>query len=190
MSTEQGPARPYVNIEGYPKRAALLLIKYTTKRWLDDNPGFCILIGGTGTRAPNIKAIRYNVRCFGEIRFCNSSRSCVIDAACNASFLLLDDVRVLYMSDRFVNVKWRASQRLWSHNEGEAEVSDFISGGQLGPVLQGLDGDLSIIKMKNIPSHGHHETPSVRFNWLFEKRIMDASTLRVCSKPASSTILS
>ncbi len=39
-----GPSRLYVDIEGYPKNAALVLIKNTLKRWLRQNPGFCILI--------------------------------------------------------------------------------------------------------------------------------------------------
>ena len=34
----KGPARPYVNIEGYTKHVAIVLIKNTLKRWLDDNP--------------------------------------------------------------------------------------------------------------------------------------------------------
>ena len=33
----KGPARPYVNMEGYTKHVALVLIKNTLKRWLDDN---------------------------------------------------------------------------------------------------------------------------------------------------------
>ncbi len=114
------PARPYVNTEGYPKNIALVLIKYKLKRWLRENPGFCILIGGPGARAPNVQVRKYYVRCFGEMRFRNSGRSCVVDAACNAGFLLLGKSRVLSMSIRFSEVAWRASQRCHLYDEGKA----------------------------------------------------------------------
>ena len=44
----KGPAQPYVNVEGYPKHVALGLIKNTLKRWLADDPGFGVIIGGPG----------------------------------------------------------------------------------------------------------------------------------------------
>ncbi len=55
----KGPARPYVDIEVYSKNAALVLIKNTLKRWLLENPGFCILIGCPGARARNLQTTRY-----------------------------------------------------------------------------------------------------------------------------------
>ncbi len=67
----KGPPRPYFNIEGYTKHAALFVIKETLKSWLLENPGFCILIGNPGTRAPNVQTTTYYARCFGEIRFQN-----------------------------------------------------------------------------------------------------------------------
>ncbi len=75
------------------------------------------------------------------------------------------------MSDRFAEVTRRAALRLWPHDAGKTEITDFIHVGQLGPVLQGLGDDLSIRKVKNIPPHGLYETQSVTLNWLFEKRI-------------------
>lgn len=167
----KGPARPFVNLEGYPKHAALILIKNTLKRWMDENPGFCILIGGPGARARNIQTARYYIRCFGEVRFRHSGRSCVIDAACNAGYLLLGESKSVTMSNLFMGVAHRAAQRLRPHDEGKAEISDFTSIGHLGPVFQGLGGDLSLKKVKDLPPHGHHEAPEVRFNWLFHKRI-------------------
>ncbi len=89
----KGPARPYLNTEGYPQHVALVPIKDTPKRWLRENPGFCILTGGPGARAPNVQVTKYCVQCFGEVRFLNSGRSCVVDAACNAGFLLLGESR-------------------------------------------------------------------------------------------------
>ncbi len=85
----KGLARPFVNIEGYSNRTALVLIKNTLKPWLEDNRGFRIFIGGPGARARNVHTARHYIRCFGEIRFRNSGRNCVVDAACNAAFLLL-----------------------------------------------------------------------------------------------------
>ncbi len=107
----RGLARPYVNIESYPKQAALFLIKETLKSWLLGNPGFYILIGGPGARAPNVQTTRYYARCFEEIKFRNIGRSCVIESACNAGYLLLGDSKALYMSQRFVEVARRASKR-------------------------------------------------------------------------------
>ena len=129
------PARPFVDIEGYPLNTALVLTKNTLKRCLQENPGFCILIGGPGARAQNTQTIKYYVRCFGEIRFGNSGRSCVIDAACNAIYLLLGDSKASYLSSRFVEVARRASLRLRPHDEGKPEIGDFTSVGHLGPVL-------------------------------------------------------
>ncbi len=85
------PARPFVNTEGYPNRTALILIKNTLKRWLENNTGFCVLIGGHGVRAPNTQTTIYYTRCFGEIRFRSSGRNGVVDAACNAAYLLLGE---------------------------------------------------------------------------------------------------
>ncbi len=48
-----------MNIEGYPKSVALVLIKNTLKRWLDDNPGFGILIDGPVARAPYTRTTKY-----------------------------------------------------------------------------------------------------------------------------------
>ncbi len=49
------PARPFVNTEGYPNRTDLILIKNTLKRWLENNPVFCVLIGDPGARGLNIQ---------------------------------------------------------------------------------------------------------------------------------------
>ncbi len=65
----------------------------------------------------------------------------------------------------------RASQRTRPHDEAKAEIGDFTSVGHLGPVSQGLGGEVSIKKAKNIPTHGHRETSDTRFDWLFDKRI-------------------
>ncbi len=65
----------------------------------------------------------------------------------------------------------RPSQRLRPFDEGKAEIIDCTSNGHLGPVFQGLGGDLSIKKVKNLTPHGHREPPNERFNWLFNKRI-------------------
>ncbi len=64
---EKGPSRPFANIEGYPRNAALVLIKNTLKRWLLQNPGFGILIRGPGARAPKSHTTKYYVRCFGKL---------------------------------------------------------------------------------------------------------------------------
>ncbi len=136
-----------------------------------ENPVFCIVIGGPGARAANVQATKYYIRCFGALRFRNSERSCVIDAACNAGYLLLGDPKALSMSQRFVEVARRASQRCHPQDEGKSEVSDFSSAGHLGPVLQGFGGDLRLQKVKNISPHGHGEAADVRFNWLFDTRI-------------------
>ncbi len=170
-------------MEGYPKHAALLLIKDTLKCWLNDNQGFCILIGGPGARVPNIQTFRYYVRCFGEIIFRNSARSCVIDAACNIGFLLLGDARALSMSDRFAKVNRRASQRPLPRDEGKAEINGFISADQLGPVLEGLGGDLSIRKVKNIPPMGIMRHRVSDSTGCLKGECMDAFTLLICSNP-------
>ncbi len=109
---EKGPAWPYVNMEGYPKSVALVLFKNTLKRWLDDNPGFGILIGGPGARAPNTRTTKYFIHCFGGLRFRSSGRICVVDAACNVAFLLLDDTKALSVSSRFTDAARRAPQRV------------------------------------------------------------------------------
>ncbi len=131
----KGPERPYVDIEGYTKNAALVLIKNILKRWLRENPGFCIVIGGPGALARNVQTTGYYVRCFGETRFRNSRCSCIIDAACNVGYLLLSESNAASMSNRFSEFTWRASQRLRPHDEGKAGISDFISVGHLGLVL-------------------------------------------------------
>ncbi len=46
----KGPARPYMNTEVYPKHIALVLIIDMLKRWLRENPEFCMLISGPGAR--------------------------------------------------------------------------------------------------------------------------------------------
>ena len=168
---EKGPSWPFANIKGYLRNSALVLIKNTLKRWLLENLGFGILIGGPGARAPNWHTTKYYVRCFGELRFRSSDRNCVIDAACNVAYLLLGEAKAVSMSNRFGEATRRASQRAHPHDEGKAEISDFTSAGSLGPVFQGLGGDLSLKKVKNIPPHGQREPCDVRFNWLFEKRI-------------------
>ena len=84
------------------------------------------------------------MRCFGEIRFRNSGRSCVIDAAFNAMYLLLGDSKSSYLSSRFVEVARRASHPLRPHDEGKPEIGDFTSVGHFGLVLQGFRGELSI----------------------------------------------
>ena len=75
------------------------------------------------------------------------------------------------MSESFTEVAWRASQRCRLHDELKTEISDFLSAGPLGPVLQGFGGDLRLQKMKNISPHSYREAAVVRFNWLFDKRI-------------------
>ncbi len=69
-----------------------------------------------------------------------------------------------------MGVALRASQGLRPFNEGKAEIIDFTSIGHLGPLFQGIGGDLSIKKVKNLALHGHREPPHERFNWLFSKR--------------------
>ncbi len=167
----KGPARPFVNTEAYPNRNALILIKNTLKRWLENNPGFCVLIGGPGARVPNTQTNRYYIRCFGEIRFRSSGRNCVVDAACSAAYLLLGEEKATFMNNHFMGVALRASQRLRPFNEGKAEIIDFTSIGHLGPVFQGLGGNFSVKKVKNLALHGRREPPHERFNWLFSKRI-------------------
>ncbi len=78
------------------------------------------------------------MRSFVEIRHRNSGLSCVIDAACNAMYLLPRDSKVSYLSSRFVESARRVSQRLRSHDEGKPEIGDFTSVSHLGLVLQGL----------------------------------------------------
>ncbi len=117
---------------------AIVLIKNTFKSWLNENPGFCILIGGLGARAPNSQTIKYYIRCFVGIRFRSSERSCVIEAACNAMHLLLGDSKASSMSTQFFEVAWHASQRLRPHDKIKAEISDFLSAGHLGPFFNGL----------------------------------------------------
>ena len=165
------PARPYANIEGYKKHVAPVLIKNMLKRWLDDNPGFGVIIRGPGARAPNLQTAKYYIRCFGEIKFRSSDRNCIIDYTSNAGYLLHVESKALRMSSRFSEVAWRASQRCRPHNESKPEISDFISVGHVGPVLQGFGGDLRLQKLESIPPHGHHDSPDVLFNWLFENRI-------------------
>ncbi len=108
---------------------------------------------------------------YGELRFRSSDRNCIIDAACNVAYLLLGEAKAVSMSYRFGEDTWRAWQRARPHDEGKAEIGDFTSVGSLGPVFQGLGGDLSLKKVKNIPPHRNHESCDVTFNWLFEKRI-------------------
>ncbi len=163
--------RPFVDIEGYPQNTALVLIKNTLNRWLQENPGFCILIGGPAARGQDTQTIKYYVRCFGEIGFRNSGHSCIIDAACKDMYLLLGDSKASYLSSRFIEVARRASRHLRPNDAGKPEIGDFISVGHLEPVLQGLGGELSIRNVKNISLHGHREPPHIRFNWLFERRI-------------------
>ena len=140
----KGPTRPYVSIEGYFKSADLVLIENTLKRWLDDNPGFGMLIGGPGARALNTRTTKYFIRCFGGLRFRRSGRSCVVDAAWNVVFLLLGDAKALPMSSRFMEAARRASQQARPHFEDRPEISDFTSVGHFGPVFQELGGELYI----------------------------------------------
>ncbi len=79
--------------------------------------------------------------------------------------------RALSMSSRFSEVAWRALQRCLLYDEGKAEISDVTSVGHLGPVFQGLGGDLDLKMVKNLSPHGHRESAHVRFNSLFGKRI-------------------
>ncbi len=160
----KGPARPYVNIEGYPKSVAVVLMKNTLKRWLDNNPGLGILIGRTGARAPNTRTPKYFIRCFGGLRFRSSGRSCVVGAACNVAFLLLVDTKTLSVFSRFTEGARRASQRARPDSKDRLEISDFTSVGHLGPVSQELGGELSIKMVKILPPHGHREPPKVRFD--------------------------
>ncbi len=108
----KGPARPSANVEGCLNRTALVLIKNKIKRWIEDNSGFCILIGCPGAQARNVHTARYYIRCFSEIRFRNSGRNCVVDAACNAAFLLLREEKATFINIHFMEAARRASQRL------------------------------------------------------------------------------
>ena len=129
------------------------------------------MIGGPRARARNVHTAQYYIRCFGEIRFCNSGRNCVAYGACNAVFLLLGDEKATFITNHFMEAARRASQRLRPFDEGKAEIIDFTRIGHLGPVLQGLGGDLSIKKVRNLTPHGHREPPNEMFDWLFNKRI-------------------
>ena len=111
----KGPARPYVNIESCSMSLALVLIKNTLKRWVDDNTGFGILIGGPGARAANTWTNEYFIRCLRGLRLRSSGRSCVVDTACYMAFLLLGDAKALSMSSRFIAAARRASQRALPH---------------------------------------------------------------------------
>ncbi len=75
------------------------------------------------------------------------------------------------MSNRFCEATWRASERCRLHDERRAAINDFISVRHLGPVYQGLCGELRLLKIRNVPHHGHREPFYVRFNWLFNKGI-------------------
>ncbi len=161
------PVRPYVNIEGYPKSVALVIVKNMLKLWLDGNPGFGSLACGPGARAPNTRTTNYFGRYFGGLRFRSSGRSCVVDAARNVGLLLIGDAKALCMSSTFTEAARRASQRARPHSEDRLEISDSTSVGHLGPVFQELEGELSIKKVKSLPPHGHREPPQVRFDWLF-----------------------
>ena len=116
----KGPVGPYVDKEGYPKHAALVLIKNTLKQWLEGNIGFCISIGGPGARARHLQIMQYYVYCIGKIRFRISDRNFADDAACNSAYLLLGDVNALSMINRFMDVARRASQRCRPHGEFKA----------------------------------------------------------------------
>ncbi len=61
------------------------------------------------------------------------------------------------MSQRFVEVARSASQHRRPHDDGKSGISEFLSVGHLGSVLQGFGGDLRLQKVKNIPSYGHPE---------------------------------
>ncbi len=95
----------------------------------------------------------------------------MIDATCNAGYLLLGDFKTLSMSQRFVEVARKASERCRPHDEGKSEISDFLSVGHLGPVLQGFGCDLRLQKVKKIRPYGHRDSAKVRFNLLFDMRI-------------------
>ena len=69
LDREKYPERLYVNIEGYPKHAALFLIKETLKSWLLENLGFCILISDPGARVPNVQTTEYYIRCLEKKDF-------------------------------------------------------------------------------------------------------------------------
>ncbi len=68
-------------------------------------------------------------------------------------YLLLGDSKASSISTQFREVAWRASQRLRPHDEGKAEIWNFLGVGPYGPELQGLCGDLSIKKVTKIPLH-------------------------------------
>ncbi len=114
----KGPARPFGNTEGYPNRTTSILIKNTLKRWFENNLGFCVLNRGPGTRAPNTQTIRYDIRCFVEIRCRSSGRNYVVDAACNAAYLLLGEGKATFMNNHSMGVAVRASQRPRPFKEG------------------------------------------------------------------------
>ncbi len=104
----RGISRPLVNIEGYPRHAALVLIKNTLKRWLLENPEFGILIGGPGARAPNSQTNKYYVHYFVELRLWILDRNCAIGTTCNVAYLLLGEA--VSMKNRFGEAARRASQ--------------------------------------------------------------------------------
>ena len=47
------PVRLTINIEDYPREIAVQLIKQRIYDWLNENRGFCLIIGSPGARVPN-----------------------------------------------------------------------------------------------------------------------------------------
>ncbi len=60
---------------------------------------------------------------------------------------------------------------MFTHDDGNPEISGFTTVGRLGLFLQGLGGDLSLKKVKNLPNHYKNESVDTGFNWLGDKRI-------------------
>ncbi len=98
---------------------------------------------------------------------------------------MLSESNVVSMSNRFSEVIWRASQRFRPHDEGKSDISDFISAGNLGSVLQDLGGNLSLKKVKNIPP-----LPTYASTGYLTNIFMAVFIQLDCKKQASWTTLS
>ena len=184
----KGPSRPCICIDGYAKNAALLIIENKLKHWLLENPCFCILIGGSGAHELNAQTTRCFAQCFGEVLLRYSRRSCVLDTVCNAGYLLLGSSGDDLMSAKFMDFAIRASQWIRNHEEGKAEILDFLGIGHFWTVPQGLGGYLILRKKKNFTPNGHRESPQICFSLLFQVGIQGVFTWLVYSNLMSWTI--
>ena len=164
------PARLTINIEGYPREVAVQLIKQRIHDWLSQNRGFCLIIGGPGARAADPALSIFMVRYFGitPYRGYDECRDCLIHAAFNVMLLLLGERSAAHEVSRLHRSISLASAPCRPCTEGLPEVRDILKLGHLRPVFQNAGGHLGIKKMI-IPHHGHLQSISCRFNWLFEK---------------------